>query len=121
MTDTALLDELTTCETAVWQALVDGSVAADMAALHDSFLGVYPTGFADKAAHAGQLADGPTIAAFDLSDLRAMRLGSQHALLSYLARFRRPDGPEEQMYVSSIWMRDKGGWRNVFSQDTPAG
>ncbi|MEM9785129.1 MAG: nuclear transport factor 2 family protein [Pseudomonadota bacterium] len=116
MSESTLLDELAQCETAVWQALVDGHAAADASALHDRFLGVYPSGFADKAAHVGQLADGPTIARFALSDLR---LGPDHALLSYHARFCRPHGKDEEMYVSSVWMRSDTGWRNLFSQDTP--
>lgn len=90
MTDTTLLDELATCETAVWQALVDGNIGADADALDDGFLGVYPSGFADKATHVGQLADGPTIAAFALSDLRIMQLSATHVVLSYHACYNSP-------------------------------
>ena len=116
----SLLEELSACETRVWQALVSGDTAADMAALAAGFLGVYSSGFADKADHAGQLADGPTVASFALSDLRVMSLGRDHAVLSYFARYSRPMGVEETMYVSSIWQRSGDSWVNVFSQDTPA-
>ncbi|WP_306116136.1 MULTISPECIES: nuclear transport factor 2 family protein [unclassified Roseovarius] len=116
-----LLAELTACECAVWDALLRGDAKADAAALDESFLGVYPDGFSGKAAHIGQLEDGPTIKAYTLSDLRARALGPDHAILSYRADFERPSGPRaEVMYVSSIWQRRGASWINIFSQDTPA-
>ena len=119
--DETLLEELSRCERRVWQVLVDGDGITDAAALDDGFLGVYPSGFADKAAHVGQLAEGPTVADFDLSDWRVMRLGEGYALLSYAACFTRVGAAApERMLVSSIWRRDGAGWVNVFSQDTPA-
>lgn len=72
---TDLLAELTAAENRVWQALVAGDATADGAALDDSFLGVYPSGFSDKAGHIGQLAEGPVMEHFRLSELRLMRLG----------------------------------------------
>lgn len=116
-----LLEELVAAEIAVWQALVEGDAEADGAALHPAFLGVYPDGFADRAAHVAQLAEGPTVTEFALEQRRALPLATGHALLSYRATFRRPggDGPEV-MWVSSIWQRRGPGWINVFSQDTPA-
>lgn len=119
--DVSLLAEVLACEIRVWQALVDGDSAADMAALDARFFGVYPSGFADKTDHAGQLDDGPTVASFALSDARVMALGHDYAVLSYRARYCRPARSEEQMYVSSIWQRNREGWANVFSQDTPVG
>lgn len=116
-----LLAELTACETGVWDALVAGDMAADAAALDDGFLGVYPDGFSGKAAHAEQLAGGPTVVRYQLSDLRVMPLGPDHAVLCYLANYLRPGQSEpDAMYVSSIWKRLGAGWINVFSQDTPA-
>ena len=116
-----LLADLKACETGVWQALVDGDAKADAAALHSSFLVVYSDGFATKADHVQQLDAGPTIARFELADCRVMPLGSDHAVLSYKAVFRRPGrSADEAMYVSSIWQRHAAGWINVFSQDTPA-
>ena len=118
---TALLDELLACETAVWEALVTGDAAADAAALSADFLGVYPDGFAGKADHCGQLADGPTVARYRLTEAQVKPLGADHALLAYRARYVRVGrAEEEEMYVSSIWQRDGTGWVNVFSQDTPA-
>ncbi|WP_420011442.1 DUF4440 domain-containing protein [Tateyamaria sp.] len=116
-----LLAELCACESAVWDALVRGDTQADAAALDDSFLGVYADGFAGKAEHVGQLAYGPTVASFSLTDMRARPLGDGHALLSYLAEFQRVSSTQpEKMYVSSIWKRTGAGWINVFSQDTAA-
>ena len=116
-----LLAELTTCETAVWEALVSGDKDADAAALQDGFLGVYSDGFATKSDHVRQLDDGPTVQSFTLSDCRVMPLGHDHAVFSYRAEFVRTGKDQtEAMYISSIWQRTEDGWINVFSQDTIA-
>lgn len=121
MTVPALLAELLALETAVWQALVAGDPAADRALLAADFLGVYPDGFAGRDAHVAQLAGGPTVLEFRLSEVRLVALGGDHALLAYRADYRRPGGTaEEAMYVASVWRRTAAGWVNVFSQDTPA-
>ena len=119
--DAGLLAELIACETRVWQALVNGDRAADDRSLCPDFLGVYPSGFAEKADHVGQLEHGPTIGRYDLRDFQIMSLGPEHALLSYRADFcRAGSSRHEAMYVSSVWRRLGDGWVNVFSQDTPA-
>lgn len=121
MTAPGLLAELLLLETTVWRALVTGDAAADGTLLAPDFLGVYPDGFAGREAHVGQLAGGPTVARFRLSGARVLSLGEGHALLAYRADYRRAGrNGDEAMYVSSVWRREPGGWRNVFSQDTPA-
>ena len=111
-------------ETEVWRALVDGDANADARLLSEDFLGVYPSGFADRADHVRQLAHGPTVAEFELSDERLLALSESIVLFSYRAEFRRPRAPAasdpEAMYVSSLWCRRDVGWVNVFSQDTPS-
>ncbi|MDJ0629235.1 MAG: nuclear transport factor 2 family protein [Rhodobacter sp.] len=103
----------------VWQALADGDAATDATLLAPEFLGVYATGFADRAAHTGQLADGPTVSRFALSDARLVPLGEGRALLAYRAEYVRVGASTpEVMYVSSIWENHGGRWRNTFSQDT---
>ena len=115
------IDEIVALETAVWVALRDGDVATDDQMLSDDFLGVYPTGFAGKADHTGQLHDGPTIESFTLDAPVLKVITADDVLLAYDAGYRRPGGPQERMYVSSLWSRRDGEWRNVFSQDTPPG
>ena len=116
------LASLLAVETAVWQALVDGDVAADMALLRQDFLGVYPSGFAGRAEHAGQLEDGPSVQNFRISQARLVEAGPDHRLLCYRADYRRSGADRDAaMYVSSLWQRDGAGWRNLFSQDTPVG
>lgn len=119
---TGLLETLLDCETRVWQALVDGDAAADKAALDPDFLGVYSDGFSGRAEHAGQLADGPTVTRFALTQARVLDLAPGCAVLSYFARYRRVGRKaDEEMYVSSIWrLQPDGTWCNLFSQDTPA-
>ena len=116
------LDLLLELEHAVWRALVDGTPDVDARLLATDFLGVYPTGFADRSDHAGQLADGPTVADYSLSDARVVEVSDAAALLVYRATYRRPDRADRaEMYVSSLWCRRGDAWVNTFSQDTPVG
>ncbi len=118
------VDELLGLERKVWQALVAGDPAADASMLAEDFLGVYPSGFADRGEHAAQLNDGPTVAAFELHHARMLAVSDDALLLAYEAVYRRPAaaGNEfESMYVSSVWCRRGNRWINVFSQDTPPG
>lgn len=109
-------------ERAVWEALVRGDPDADRAALAPQFVGVYPSGFAGAAEHVDQLADGPTVADYVITDARILEIAAGHAMLSYLATYRRPGAEDtESMYVSSLWSETEHGWVNVFSQDTPIG
>lgn len=113
--------EILTLEISVWNALVAGDGTVDAELLSEGFLGVYETGFSDKAGHVGQLADGPTVESFSLSDVRLMLPGKELALLSYRAEFKRVGKDQaEAMYVSSLWQETQDGWRNIFSQDTGA-
>lgn len=111
-------------EIQVWEALVRGDAAADAQLLASDFLGVYPTGFADRTAHAGQLEQGPTVAEYAVHDARMLVLSPDSVLLAYRADWRRRSasgiGDTETMFVSSVWSRREDGWVNVFSQDTPA-
>lgn len=117
---TSILEDLLAMETRVWEALVRGDAKTDAALLSPDFLGVYKTGFAGRACHAGQLTDGPTVLTYRIEDAQIMELADGTALLAYLATYTRPDAAEieEQMYVSSIWRRTCHRWENVFSQDT---
>jgi hypothetical protein len=122
--DNMNLEGLIELETKVWDALRRGDAEADRHLLAEDFLGVYPSGFANRSDHVGQLTNGPTVAEFELRDARLMLLSDSDALLSYRADWRRlsggEPGPRESMYISSLWTRRAGEWVNVFSQDTPA-
>jgi hypothetical protein len=118
------LQAMVELETRVWDALRRGDADADTRLLAVDFLGVYSSGFAGRSDHAGQLADGPTVADFELHDARTVEVSDDDVLLCYRADYRRlvGDVPQsgESMYVSSLWSRRSGEWVNVFSQDTPA-
>ncbi|MBO9472632.1 nuclear transport factor 2 family protein [Shimia sp. R10_1] len=105
----------------VWTALVKGDPAADAALLSADFLGVYPSGFGSKADHVGQLAEGPTIADFRLSEMTFRAVSADGGLLVYRADYLRVGSTDwEAMLISSLWQRaTDGAWRNSFSQDTP--
>lgn len=116
------LDGFLALETKVWEALIAGDAKADIAMLTPDFLGVYPSGFAGRADHAGQLNDGPVMQSYQLDQARLMEIGNDHALLSYRATYRRSaaEVQSEVMFISSLWQRVNGRWLNSFSQDTPA-
>ncbi|MCP5039125.1 MAG: nuclear transport factor 2 family protein [Rhodobacteraceae bacterium] len=108
-------------ETRVWDALTTGDMASDQALLAPDFLGVYSTGFSDRAEHVGQLANGPSVANYVISQARLLKLGAGQVLLAYRADFTRVgSSTSEAMYVSSIWEERKGLWQNTFSQDSNA-
>lgn len=99
----SLIDELVEYEKRVWQALVAGDQKSDAELLDDEFLGVYPSGYASKQDHVDQLAGGPSIASFNLSDFRVIELGNDHAILSYQADYIRFNARiSETVMVSSI-------------------
>ena len=108
-------------ETQVWTALTAGNGEADAQLLADDFLGVYTSGFAEKAEHVDQLRDGPTVANFQISDAKLQVLSDEVVLLSYRAQYTRYSvgSMPELMYVTSIWRQRHGTWKNIFSQDTP--
>ena len=116
---TGLLSELLVMEEQVWEALEQGNADADRRLLSPDFLGVYPSGFAGRDCHVGQLGSGPSILTHRISEARAIALSDDIALLSYRADVHRaPDGPCENMYIGSIWRRTADGWINIYSQDT---
>ncbi|MFN3259886.1 MAG: DUF4440 domain-containing protein [Pikeienuella sp.] len=113
-------EALLALEREVWEALRRGDAAADAALLSEDFVGVYPDGFAGRAAHAAQLSAGPSIARYEIGDARMIALGEGAALLSYEALYAKPGGADQRMFVSSLWALRDGRWLNIFSQDTPA-
>ncbi|MEY2425941.1 MAG: hypothetical protein QOI61_1513 [Actinomycetota bacterium] len=111
-------------ESQVWDALVHGDAAADEAMLAPDFLGVYATGFADRATHAAQLVNGPTMASYEISAARMVTISDSAVLLCYRATYRPllqgEAGAAATMYISSLWTESDGEWLNLFSQDTAA-
>ena len=111
-------------ESEVWTALATGDAEADTRLLADEFLGVYGSGFSGKADHAKQLKNGPTVASFDLSQGRIQVLAEDVVLLSYCAEWTPlnsvGEGEIVREFITSIWRRFGGVWRNIFSQDTAA-
>lgn len=118
------LDAFIQLESKVWDALRRGDAEEDARLLAADFLGVYPSGFASRSDHVGQLANGPTVADFELHEARMLVLSEDDVLLCYRADWHRfttdKSGDDESMYISSLWSKRSGEWLNVFSQDTPA-
>lgn len=116
--DTQLFIDL---ESRVWDALASGDADADRELLSADFVGVYPTGFANRADHADQVADGPSIASYSIAEARLIEVSADAMVLCYRAEYRRPGrNVGEAMYISSLWLHRDGRWRNRFSQDSPA-
>lgn len=116
----SLLAALLEVETRIWQGLVSGDRQAEDTLLSGDFLGVYPSGLSGRDGHAAQLLSGPSMVAFQLSEVQARSLSDSLALLVYRADFHRAgQALPEAMWVSSLWQRQGDGWINLFSQDTP--
>ncbi|MFI9485395.1 DUF4440 domain-containing protein [Promicromonospora sp. NPDC052451] len=108
-------------ESQVWDALARGDGDADRELLSEDFVGVYPSGFATRAEHVGELADGPTVTSYALSEARLIDVAPDSVLLCYRADYQPSTGPEkEAMYISSLWVERDGRWWNTFSQDSMA-
>ncbi|MEW2911651.1 nuclear transport factor 2 family protein [Leisingera sp. JC11] len=120
LTDGPQLAAFLALETKVWEALTAGDPEADGRMLTEDFLGVYPSGFSDKAGHCEQLQDGPVMADYRLSDAQLRVISDGAVLLSYRAAYC-PAGSREwkEMLISSLWEKRADGWLNSFSQDTP--
>lgn len=109
-------------ESRVWDALARGDAAADRELLSSDFVGVYPTGFADRADHVGEVSDGPSVASYAIEDARLIEVSADAVMLCYRAEYQRPGREQgETMFISSLWVQRDGRWWNTFSQDTPAG
>ncbi|MBY6065260.1 nuclear transport factor 2 family protein [Leisingera aquaemixtae] len=120
LTDGPLLAEILALEIKVWQALVAGDPEADGRMLSEDFLGVYPSGFSDKACHCGQLNAGPVMADYRLNDAQLRVISGDTVLLCYRAAYRPAASQEwKEMLISSLWEQGEDGWLNTFSQDTP--
>ena len=114
------IDMFKRLETAMWTSLVEGDGAAADGLLSSDYLGVYTTGFSDRADYIAALANGPIAASFEISESRIFVVSDTAVMYSYRADFKsRQDGPTEVMYISSLWCKREGRWVNVFSQDTP--
>ena len=118
------LETILRLETKVWEALRTGDAELDARMLSENFLGLYPTGFANREDHCAPLKAGPTVADFEIVTPRLIELTPEIVLLAYLAKWRRIKHGEiqafETMYISSIWQLLDNDWKNIFSQDTPA-
>lgn len=117
---TPSLPLLLSLEEGVWQAFVAGDPDADAALLDDGFVGVYASGFSNKAEHVAPLRAGPAAVRYALDQARLVWAEPGAGLLSYRAQWLRPGAERsETMYISSLWLHRDGQWRNLFSQDTP--
>jgi len=74
--------EVEAAERAVWAALMRGDKAADLALLSPDFLGVYPSGFADRAEHAMQCDDGPSVLGYEMAGITHRSLAQGVALIA---------------------------------------
>lgn len=109
-------------ESKVWAALVDGDADADRELLSADFVGVYPSGFATRAEHVGELADGPSMTSYSITQARSIDVSPTAVLLCYRADYVAAGSTEhEAMFISSLWVERDGRWWNTFSQDSLTG
>lgn len=57
-----------------------------------------------------QMAEQP-IAGYKLSELRALPVGTDEALVTYLAEIQTPDNLVHHMFVGEAWVKREGRWK----------
>ena len=107
------VEEVISKELLLLRAAVRAQPDVVMGVLHGSFREFGASGrIWDRTSIAEALAAGPDGA--EAEDLRALRLGADVVLVTYVAR--RAD---RRSLRSSVWVREAAGWQLVFHQGTP--
>ena len=57
-----------------------------------------------------QMAEQP-IAGYKLSEFRVVPVGTDEALITYLADIKTPDNAEHHMFVGEAWVKREGNWK----------
>jgi hypothetical protein len=97
---------------AQWEAWKNQDPAPNNAIIADDFHSFWP----DGSRHVGrptaqQMAEQP-IAGYKLSEVRAVPVGADTALVTYLADIKTPgDNVEHHMAVGEIWVRRNSQWQ----------
>jgi len=97
---------------AQWEAWKNQDPAPNNAIIADDFHSFWP----DGSRHVGrptaqQMAEQP-IAGYKLSEFRAVPVGADTALVTYLADIKTPgDNVEHHMAVGEIWVKRNGQWQ----------
>ena len=116
-------DDLAAVEEQGWRALSTGPEAATgfyERVLDDDVVMLLPGGLVlDDRATILQSMAGPPWSAYELQDLRVLRLAADAGLVVYGVVARRGDGPEYSALISSAYARRADGWRLVLHQQTP--
>ena len=111
-------------ESQIWDSLVRGDKISESQLIADDFLGVYETGYSNKAEYLSQLDRGPSIHRFIIFNPRLLAINSTNVALTYQVDFmalkNNDPEPKQTMYVTSIWSLRSENWVNIFSQDTLA-
>jgi len=119
----SVIAELLRLEQAGWTSLCD-STGADFYGriMTDDGVMVLAHGeVLDRDAVIASLNDAPPWRAYEIADERLVELGSDAAALVYTGRaFRGQDSePAFTALMSSVYVRDAGGWRLALYQQTP--
>jgi len=97
---------------AQWEAWKNQDPAPNNAIIADDFHSFWP----DGSRHVGrptaqQMAEQP-IAGYKLSEFRAVPVGTDTALVTYLADIKTPGGHvEHHMAVGEVWVKHNGQWQ----------
>jgi hypothetical protein len=84
-------------ESQVWDAFVAGDSEADARVLADNFIGVYSTGFSNRAEHCAPLRDGPIAQRYEIRDPRILVLSDSLVMLMYLAVWERANSAPDSV------------------------
>lgn len=121
-----LQGELTAIEKSLWEAWKNHDAKPFEKYLAEGRINVSSAGISsDKAAQIKEIAGSDCqVRSYSFSDWAVRRLGRDAALLVYKASVDAICGGEKipaQAYVSSIYVKDGGQWRNACYHETAAG
>ncbi len=105
---------------AIERELAAGSGDAYERHLRDDAVVIVPGAALDKEACVAAMNDSPGWLGFELEDLKLLELGERSAVLTYRFSGRREDESYAAL-LSSVYVRERDGWKLVLHQQTPLG
>ena len=120
LTETDIVTDLLSLKDAALIATKNRDAAFYDSYLDDSAIAVVPFGVFDKKGviEAMTRTDSP-LRSLGISDVKAMAVNPDVGIVTYLAKFESDDGSNRDMFVITVYVKRRAGWKGFFYQQTP--
>jgi hypothetical protein len=118
MADTAI-DELLHLKDQALEATKRGDGEFYTGYLSDDAVALTPMGKLPKPAIVKAMSGASPFRSLGVDDVEARLLSPDMGLVTYTARYAKPDGGETSMLTSTLYRRTGKAWKGVFYQQTP--